>query len=237
MTRTHANVGRSLHFMPYIAAVAGIVLLVFLILYQLLGRYTPEDLAAYKAMLSEANGDSREEQKLDSLHTRQNVQKDAYIARKNAVMQFRLKSKDAQLSLQRAHGDTDIIETMEDVTCWLQESLLYRFGNGVTISSQDLFWPSLYPAAVALHAAPEQRLLYLEANKATYDYSKEKFFADDARIWRYVVPGHTLTEEIDKQKAMISGVAEHVVITFGTNGIMFSSVGFKAAISLPGGKS
>ena len=201
------------------------------------GRYTDEDIASYQAMMAESTHENNLDHAITSQHFRKDLQKDVFIARDNAMLQLRLRSKEAWFSLERMNGKTDIVETLRDVSCWLQEDLLYRFSNGLVVTTQDSFWLAIIPAAVAMHAIPQQRLVYLEANKATYDYEEEKFVADDAKIWRYVMEGHALTELVEKQKALISGFAQHVVISFGKQGVIFKAEGFKATLLTPQGGS
>jgi hypothetical protein len=235
MKQPNTDVGRSLHFLPYVILVAVLILGLFAGLYWRFGLYSQKDVASYRAMMAESVGEETQERSVKSQHFRKELQKDVFIERSSGVFQFRLRSKDAWFSLERMKGKTDIVETLEDVVCWLQEDFLYRFAEGALISSQDPFWPALVPAAVALKAVPQQRVVYLEANKAMYDYDGETFVADDARIWRYIVPGHELTETVDKQKVLISGDAEHVVISFGKQGFSFKAEGFKAMLLAPQG--
>lgn len=234
MTKLGGRIGSSIHFWPYVIAVSLLIIGVFAAMFIRFGQYTQEDVVSYRAMMAEAVGKDHTDRAVTSQHFRQNLQKDIIITRENGQFQFRLKSKDARLALERIHGETDIVENLEEVACWLQEDLMYRFADGSVVSSQDPYWKSIVPVAVAVGAVPKQRMVYLEANKATYDYEGGKFVADDARIWRYIAPGHYFTEIVDKEKAIISGVAEHVVVTFGAQGLAFKADGFQAAITLHG---
>lgn len=225
-----------MHFVPYVAAT---LLLLFALLggiYLSFGRYTSDDVTEYHEMLEDASRDARVDRIVSSQHLRQNLQKDLHIVKPHGQVLFRLKSQDARLSLERTRGSTDVVETMEGVTCWLQEDLMYRFSDGTTVASQDPLWGSLVPVAIAMQAIPLQRMVYVEADKAMYDYDAEKFVANNAKVWRYVMPGHIFSEAVDKEKALISGIAEHVVITFGSQGLNFKAEGFNASISLSGAK-
>lgn len=224
----------SIHFVPYLLGVGIALALLCAGMFLWLGRYTDEDVASYHTMLLEGTRSKSQVQKVSSQHSREDLQKDVYIEKPMGTFQFRLKSKDASLLLERVHGSTDVIEAMDDVTCWLQEDLMYRFPDGTVVSTQDASWAARQPEAVAQKATPIQKVVYLEADKATYDYEKETFVADDARLWRYIASGHTLTERVDKKGALISGVADHVTISLGTEGMAFKATGFKATIVLKG---
>ena len=234
MSLFHANIGRSFQFLPYVLIGTFLIVATFAGLFLAFGKYSNEDVVSYRETMAKAAGKGSVERTVSSQHFRQNLQKDVFLTRGGGVYQFRLKSGDAELALERIKGKVDIVETMDDVRCWLQEEFLYRFPNGSMISSQDQFWSALAPVAVVAKAVPMQRNVYLEAKRATYDYDSERFVADDAKIWRYIVPGHHLEETVNKKSALISGTAEHVVISFGSQGLLFKADGFKAEISLKG---
>lgn len=235
MTHANNNKRRSLCFLPAVTLTVCALVLVCASMYWRFGRLTEEDRTTYRALLDEIHQDCVPTV-TTTTHVRHGLQKDIYLNKYAGPEQFRLKSRDAKISLVTKAGRNHIAENLEGVCCWLQEELSYRFADGSSVSLHDPLWPFLSPVAIALHAEPRQRLLYLEADHATYHYKQEHFIAEDARIWRYELPGHQFDENVEKQNALFFGVADHVDISFGVQGIHFKAEGFKASLYQTGRK-
>ncbi len=220
-------------FLPFVALVLVGLLFTCATLYRGFARVTGKDLKGYRTLV-ESSQLNQEPIAKTTTHVRRDLQKDIYLNRSAWPEQFRLKSRDARILLVARGSHHHVVEHLEQVCCWYQEDLFYRFADGSTFSIRDPLGSSLIPVAAALHAEPRQRLLYLEADLAVYNYQLQNFIAKDARLWRYELSGHQLDENVDKQRSLFSGVADQVDITFGERGVLFQADGFKASLNQSG---
>lgn len=221
---------RALCFVPSVAVALLGVLLICGAFYWSLARVSEGDLKGYSKLVESSQPNQGPVAKTTT-HVRRDLQKDLYFNRHAGTEQFRLKSGEARVMLVARGSHHHVVEHLEQVCCWYQEELFYRFADGSTLSTQEPLGGALAPVAVAFHAQPRQRLLYLEADLAVYNYQLQNFIAKDARLWRYELPGHQLEEQVDKAHALFSGVADQVDISFGDHGILFQAGGFKAILS------
>ncbi len=149
-------------------------------------------------------------------------------------LKLRLKASDALLVLDhRAEDQTEIVENMNHVVCYMQEELFYVLPDGREVieqrngkfllrnaNPQD---PASYIAKGDPGLKPMQIMRYMEADTASYFYRTDRFVADNVQITRYLIPGHLLATSFDKAKVLMKGVAS--TVEFSLDG----QVNFKAS--------
>lgn len=145
-----------------------------------LGTYSESDIQAYQKLI---HGDQTKPQEL-SLTTKQQrigVQKTAFFTEDGQRLQFKLCSKNADLILEMHDGHFEAIEQMHGMECYLQESLL----DGIE------------------EFGPAQKVLFLKADAATYNYTNETFLAENVFAARYLAEGHAIETPLNSLQPSI----------------------------------
>lgn len=164
----------------------------------------------YAALVGEANpGKAAKNAPYTAKQNRKGVQKDLLFTRNGKRMQMRLVSKEATMVLEHQLEGTYLMEQMRDVKCWMQEELAVVDGK------------------------PQQTLRYLEADSATYSYKNDEVVANDVKVYRYILPGHELPQNLAGFKPTLKGHAEGVQFSMAGKDVQFKAQKLKA--SLEGG--
>ena len=170
-----------------LAAFAGSILLLF----TTLGHFNDEDrMAYYKLIEGGKKVEGEEQQAQTSNQHRLNLQKDVLFFEKGQRLQLRVFSDSADIDFERSRGRTAVIEHLKNAVCYLQEGIF-----------------SL-PEGNSDH--PLQRVLFLQADTATYHYQNELLIAENVKISRYLAPGHSLDQASTRLGPSMSGKAGHV---------------------------
>jgi len=196
---------------------ATLVLLVFTLGYLILslGRYDSADAESYHQLVSSAaNGDGNHS--YTTTQERQGVSKDILFTDNGKRLQMRLRSEQAEMALHRHDERTEIVEHMTRVKCYLQENLIFLMPDGSEVN------------ALVEGAQPVQVVLFLEADKASYNYKSDLFTGNTVNVTRYWAEGHTLDETAHPLKTLINGIADSVEFSLAGKGTHFKADGFKA---------
>lgn len=200
----------------------------------------------YRQLMSRAEN-SRKESKSTPYNAKQErtgVLKQVFFMEGPNRQQLRLFATDAQLVFDhRSNEQTEIVENMKNVKCLMQEELFYQLPDGrEAVAQQDgrLLIKHADPKETESWLAkdtpgliPMQIVRYMEAEKASYFYSNDKFVANQVNLSRHVLPGHQMVLTIDKKsKPMMSGVAE--TVEFSMSGqLNFKATNMKASFRRP----
>lgn len=142
----------------------------------ILGWFTfvsrPQDAKTFEALVRSSDPSKREE--AGGLITycqqfRENVTKDVWL-RQEKPLYCHIESVDSTLFFFSQGKQVEMIEELDQMECTLQEKLFY---------SDD--------------GKPMQTVNYIRAARACYNYNTQVLTADNAQLWKYQLPGHTLT--------------------------------------------
>lgn len=227
---------RSRRFFITTALSVGFFLLLCIVTFVHLGLVEEGDRKEYVA-LRERTDPSYAETKAPYIAKQQHrrAHKELWYTDRNQRLQLRLYSADTELILDHHDKQTDIIEKMQDVICYMQEELYYELPDGqqVTQLPSGVFILKNDPSHIIEkndQLKPMQLIRYLDAAEATYFYHADRFIAEQVNIGRFAVPGHILPHSLDTYKARMSGTAESVELSFKGNNLNFKARHFKAAI-------
>lgn len=151
---------------------------------------TGKDLLAYQELLES----SQAEQNLllnYSEQTRKSVAKEIWY-QESSLLYYRIQSAESQLFFFHQEGAIEVVEELENVRCFMQESLYHDKETG----------------------KPMQLVRYLEAEKASYNYNTQIFVAKDVKLWRYRLEGHDPVSAFEGLSPLLSGTARTVEFNF-----------------------
>lgn len=138
---------------------------------------TLSDSHDYQELLFKSNAANTKEPaspyKAKQLRTR--VQRDFFFGVAEDRLHGCLKSKASEIHVDHQDGLTEIIETMDEIVCLLQEKLFFEEG------------------------IPFQQILRIEADKGQYRYQTGQLKAEGIKIYRYRMPGHSLSSHFAEQ--------------------------------------
>lgn len=203
---------KSIHFRLTLVVVAAIFLSGIVLFYAFCGRYTVEDKLSYeKLMYGEEDALSEPTR---SRQVRFGMQRDASIKKDGEIHQFRLKSAYAELVLEKHHNDLQVVENMQDVDCWLQES--------VHPPSKE---------TNANGASPEeQKIVVLHAESASYHHQKDLLIAENVNVVRYIAFGNDPKTAVDEGRKLLEGTAEKACASIADGSQKLIAELFKARI-------
>lgn len=201
---------------------------------------------AYRLLMSRAEN-ARKESKSTPYNAKQErtgVLKQVFFMEGPNRQQLRLFATDAQLVFDhRSNEETEIVENMKNVKCLMQEELFYLLPDGreavaqsdgrLLIKHEDPKEPESWLTKDAPGLKPMQIVRYMEADRASYFYSNDKFVANQVNLSRHILPGHQMVLTIDKKsKPMMSGIAE--TVEFSMSGqLNFKATNMKASFRRP----
>lgn len=178
--------------------------------------YTDQDREEYLSLMKEANpGLAKNTTSTPYTATQQHhsMRKDIFFMQNDQRMQLELCSSHADLSLNNSGTDMELIEVMQNVVCYMQEEL--------------------YPAQPdAPDAIPMQMIRYFEADHATYSYKSGNLKAQAVKISRYLVPGHTLTDQLTAFDPVMQGTAAEVQLSLKGSELNFQARDLIATFTL-----
>jgi hypothetical protein len=123
------------------------------------------DFALYNELLKSSNPDKNEAHLSYSQQKREGVCKQIWY-QDEAPLYFRIDSDESELFFFRQNNKVEVVEELGKVTCVMQEELYF---DG---------------------AKPMQKVRYLEAERACYNYNTQLFVAEEAELWKYQLEGH-----------------------------------------------
>lgn len=194
------------------------------VLFWRMGRVRESEEREYRQLMLDAESSgSVNSTPYTARQERQGVQKDFFFSKGKERLQIRLKAETAQLILDQKDVQTQIIEKMQKVKCFMQEELYYLMADGREVvwqpNGQFLLkqadpkdpssWLTLNPSELF----PMQVVRFLEADEAEYYYKDGRFVGEEVKISRYILEGHQL-QEIAQGHLLMKGVAGKVEFSF-----------------------
>lgn len=130
---------------------------------------------------------------------RQGVRKDIWTVRGGKRLHTQLLAARSEVIIQ---GRKDVIETLHDITCWVQENV----------------------------NLDEQELRYFAAPSGTYTFGNHHFVSDEVQIAFYRLPGITLPKSLPHTPPVLSGIAKQVILTAGRDAPMLTAHHLRARV-------
>jgi len=159
---------------------------------------------------------------------REGVVKEMWMSTEPSRLQIRLTSESSELLIP------DAIEQMEEVTGYMQEELFYLLPDGRRAHRAQgcLFRVSgeSYMQLPGDDWVAMQEIRYLQAAKASFDYTAHRFLAHDVTMIRFEATGHDLPESFDQIDPVMSGTASWVEFTLDGDRLDFQAHQLRAKI-------
>ncbi len=172
-------------------------------LFSVVFRSTDADKDAYKMLVDSGQASTSSSQRGVHQH-RFATLRDVMFTDGSQRLRMRLWSKQGDLLFRQQHGEQELVEDMEDVHCIMQEKLFEKEGQ------------------------PFQQIRVITADTATYSYEQELLTAKDVFIQQYVIPGHTLVEQLDGYVPSMRGKAASAEFSLGGENVRVQLQQFKA---------
>lgn len=135
---------------------------------------------------------------------RSGVRKEIWLAQEDGSrLHYRILSATSMLTLTPIQNKVEVVEALQGVKCWMQEKV-YASKDGTSM----------------------QQTRYFEAQNGLYRYNSAQLIAQQVLLSVFRLPGLLLPSE--PEGAMLKGIAERVVLTFGGKIPQFQATGFKA---------
>lgn len=166
-----------------------------------------QDHAIYDALLKSSNPEKKEALLSYSQQKREGVSKQIWY-QDEAPLYFRIDSADSELFFFRQQNQLEVIEQLGKVTCMMQEELYYEKGE------------------------PMQKVRYLEAERACYNYNTHLFVAEEVELWQYKLAGHSAPACIAKEeRPLMKAKAHSVEFTLKGEKLDFTAHQMKASVN------
>jgi len=201
---------------------------------------TSQDESRYKELVAFAQS-SAENQPHNSLHRRQGVRKDVFLNNGFMRQHIILTCKSSNMCFHEEGDKSSVVEEMHDVVSFMQEECFYRMPDGreffkndegsYTMRAGKSADEELDPALLK----PFQIIRKLEASEGRYNYLEDRFYADNAKISRFLVPGHRFVTEFSESEQLMEGQAKSVIFSLMSKEPYFKAYRLKARVSHPRG--
>lgn len=191
---------------------------------------TPDAEKEYQALMRNADPSKLESTPYVATQQHRQSHKDIWYTKEDQRMQLCLRSVDTELVLDHHDDNTELIEHMKDVTCYMQEELYYLLQDGHEVIKHQ--GGESQPEV----GIPMQVIRYMKADTATYNYQTDHFFADNVQVSRYIIPGHQITFYLSDSTPLMHGIASSVEFSLVGNELNFTAHQLKATLHSPGKK-
>ncbi len=174
------------------------------------GLMRKSDLNTYQTMIEEKKIASSSTHSPTNQH-RKCVQKDIWFTQDNySRLHYKIASENSILTLTPVKNKFEVVETLKEIKCWMQDKLLYE-------DETDL---------------PLQQARYFEAKDGVYRHSSQEFIANSVALSMFRLSGHSLpTGPVNEKEAFLSGVAHNISFQFGGKTPQFQANQFKAMVN------
>ena len=236
---------RALHFSKTLWLALSFVILAWAFFYFTLGHYSESDKIAYERLVSGENEEAILTEPQVSKQRRTGLQKNIFFNDNHQRLEFKMKSANSELALEKVGRHIEVVEHLQDVVCWLQESVYFVLPDGRQAHPQKdgrfLIKGELpdNPASWISEKNPgivkEQMVLMLTAENATYHYKGGAFVAKNVKVLRYINQNRSLEEMTSDSRVITDGVASKVEFSLAGNGMDFTADNFKAKFSMKSG--
>jgi hypothetical protein len=165
------------------------------------------DYAYYEELLKSSNPPSEEALLSYSQQKREGVCKQIWY-QDTTPLYFRIDSAESELFFFRQANQIEVIEQLGDVDCLMQEELYYEEGK------------------------PMQRVRHMKAIRACYNYNTHLFVAEEVKLWKYQLPGHSPPTHIDETNPVMRATAHSVEFTLHGNKLDFTAHQMRATMNV-----
>jgi hypothetical protein len=238
------KISRRLTILPIIGGLIILPLSIFA-LFTLVTSLSPETYAFYNDLMVSA-GIKKSDIKTSPYQVKQQrtrVQKDILFAENESRLQLRLLADDSQMVLDHNDGQTAVIEQMNKVVCYMQEELYFVLPNGdealfsknqeLRLRNQDPAKPESYVSKDTQGLKPMQIIRFMKADKGTYYYKSDLFYAESVKIERFIMNGHEFNGLSKDKKKIMDGIADSVEFSLDGKNINFKAGKLKASFYAP----
>jgi len=161
---------------------------------------SPEDVQEYRKLMANTNSvENPVHHAYVAKQFREDVQKQIFYQKGNDRLEMRINSTSAKLVFDHQDDQTSIAEIMQNVRCYIQEAFYLSPNN-----------------------QPMQRLLYLEAATARYDYKIEQIVAEHVKLLRYEMNGYAFDQLLDDSMPVMQGEANSAKFDLTTGQMHFT---------------
>lgn len=181
----------------------------------------PKDYALYEELLKSSRPEQESPLLSYSQQVREGVCKQIWYQDANPLY-FRIESEESELFFFHQENQIEVVEQLEKVSCIMQEELFYLLPDGREVSEID---------HSTRDAEPMQRIRYLEAERACYNYTTQQFVAEEAKLWKFELQGHQAPQHFDKTKPTMSGTAQCVEFSLKGKQLNFQAHRMKATFN------
>jgi len=164
------------------------------------------DYALYNDLLKSSRPEVDDSSLSYSQQKRERVRKQIWY-QDETPLYFRIDSDESELFFFRQNNRIEVIEQLGKIVCIMQEELYY----------EDL--------------KPMQRIRYLEAERACYNYNSHLFVAEDVKLWKYQLEGHTPPTKIAHTTPLMRAIAHSVEFTLQGEKLDFIAHQMKATLN------
>jgi hypothetical protein len=164
------------------------------------------DYAFYNDLLKSSHPEADDSSLSYSQQKREKVRKQIWY-QDETPLYFRIDSDESELFFFRQNSRIEVIEQLGKIVCIMQEELYY---DGLK---------------------PMQRIRYLEAERACYNYNSHLFIAEDVKLWKYQLEGHTPPDKIAHINPLMHAIAHSIEFTLQGDKLDFIAHQMKATIN------
>lgn len=147
----------------------------------------PEDAENYQRLMvtMDSTKGGQQDQSYTVKQQRKGMVKHLLYNGRTGRLQVQLNCDRSDIILDHSMGETEAVERLKGVQCWLQEELSYD-------SSKK----------------PIQTVEYLEADAASYHYHGRRLLANQVKLSRFILPGHQLDSSLNSKTPLATGRAD-----------------------------
>lgn len=164
------------------------------------------DKRLYQELLKSSTADKDEIALTYSQQKREGVCKQIWY-QDDSPLYFRIESAESELFFFRQQNQLEVIEQLGKVKCLMQEDLFYE------------------------EERPMQKVRYLEAERASYNYNTQLFIAEEVKLWQYKLEGHTPPAMIEDTKPLMNATAHSVEFTLKGEKLDFTAHQMRAELN------
>lgn len=233
----HRQVMKSILSFPLTTFLATLLLFGTIVsAYYLLFAFNSDDIRDYWAVMEASDSSHGNEVVLPytAKQQRHHIHKHLWINSAEENKEIAVRSEDAELVLDRHDEDTEVIEHMRNVQCYMQEELYYSLSDGREVVKKpngSFYGRDGDPIDVGDGPLlPMQIIRYMEADAASYYYKSDQLIAEQVTLSRYAIPGHELVESLENMTPLMTGVAQSIECTLDGQDPQFKAHQIKAIL-------
>jgi hypothetical protein len=164
------------------------------------------DYALYDALMAPCSSENTKTPLVYSQQRREEVCKQIWL-QDSSPLYCRIDSEKSELFFFRKNHKIEVVEQLGKVTCVMQEELYFEGEQ------------------------PMQRVCYLEAEQACYNYNSHLFVAESVELWKIQLEGHMLPTEIEKKTPLLYATAGSLAFSLERGKFDFTAEQFKATLT------